>query len=59
MPSNLIYLIGFVIVIGGLAYGADLMGISAQWIAVGVVVLAGMALIGVSKKGKSKDTFET
>ena len=59
MPSNLIYLIGYVIVIGGLAYGAHLLGLSAEWIAVGAVVLAGMALMGVSKKGRSRDPFET
>ena len=59
MPSNLIYLIGYVLVIVGLAYGASLMGIAAHWIVVGVIVMAGLGLIGVAKRGRSKDTFET
>ena len=59
MPSNLIYLIGYIVVIAGLAYGAVLMGIPAQWIGVGVIVMAGLGLVGVAKRGRSKDTFET
>ena len=33
--SFAIYIIGFVILIGGLAYGASLAGLSTQWIVVG------------------------
>ena len=49
--SNLaIFIIGFLIVIGGLAYGANLAGMSPQWIGVGVAVLAGIAVVmGVTK----------
>jgi len=50
MSSFVLYLIGMLIVIGGLAYGASLAGLSTQWIAVGVVVLLGIGIVtGVSK----------
>lgn len=49
--SNLaIFIIGFVILIGGLAYGASMAGMSPQWIAVGVAVLVGVGVVmGVTK----------
>jgi hypothetical protein len=49
--SNLtIFIIGFVILIAGLAYGASMAGMSPQWIAVGVAVLAGIGIVmGVTK----------
>ena len=49
--SNLtIFIIGFVILIAGLAYGASMAGMSPQWIAVGVAVLAGIGVVmGVTK----------
>jgi hypothetical protein len=50
MSNLVIFIIGFAIVIAGLAYGASLAGVSAQWIAVGVAVLAGIGLVmGVTK----------
>jgi hypothetical protein len=50
MSNLVIFIIGFAIVIAGLAYGASMAGVSAQWIAVGVAVLAGIGLVmGVTK----------
>lgn len=50
MSSFALYLIGMLVIIGGLAYGASLAGLSTQWIAVGVVVLLGIGIVaGVSK----------
>lgn len=50
MSSLSIFIIGFLIVIAGLAYGASMAGMSPQWIAVGVAVLAGIGIVmGVSK----------
>lgn len=44
-----IYMVGFLILIIGLALGASLLHISAQWIGVGVVVLVGLGiLLGVT-----------
>lgn len=50
MSNFAIYLIGFVVLIGGLAYGANLLGVPQIWIGVGSVVLLGLALMtGVSR----------
>jgi hypothetical protein len=44
-----IYMIGFLIMIIGLAMGAYMMHIQAQWIGIGVVVLIGLGiLLGVT-----------
>lgn len=45
-----LYMVGFLVLILGLAYGAHLADVPAQWIAVGVVVLLGLGILkGVSK----------
>jgi hypothetical protein len=44
-----IYMVGFIILIIGLAMGAAMLHISAQWIGIGVVVLIGLGiLLGVT-----------
>jgi hypothetical protein len=50
MSSFGIYIIGFVILILGLALGAHLLGLSTTWIGIGVIVLIGIGVLsGVSK----------
>ena len=50
VSSLTIFIVGFIIVIAGLAYGANLAGLPPQWIAVCAVVLAGIGIVmGVSK----------
>ena len=55
MSSFVLYLIGMLIVIGGLAYGASLAGLPTQWIAVGVVVLLGIGIVTGVSKTRRKD----
>lgn len=44
-----IYIVGFIVLTSGLAVGAHLMHIPAQWIGVGVLVMAGLGiLLGVT-----------
>ncbi len=43
--SFAIYLIGFLILIGGLAWGAFTLGIAPVFIGIGVVILIGLGLI--------------
>jgi hypothetical protein len=44
-----IYIVGFIILIIGLAIGANMMHIDARWIGVGVVVMIGLGiLLGVT-----------
>ena len=54
--SNLaIFIVGFVILIAGLAYGASMAGMSPQWIGVGVVILTGIGVIMGVTKTRTKD----
>jgi hypothetical protein len=45
-----IYLIGFIILIIGLALGAHLAGAPTTWIAVGVICLLGIGILSAVKK---------
>ena len=55
MSSLAIFIIGFVILIAGLAYGANLAGVPTQWIAVGAVVLAGIGIVMGVTRTRTKD----
>ncbi len=48
------YLIGFIVLILGLAIGAHLLGVPTLWIAVGVIVLVGIGIISATNR-KSQD----
>jgi hypothetical protein len=50
-----LYVVGFLIVIGGLIYGASLMHMPTQWIAVGAVVLLGFGILTGVKNTRQKD----
>jgi tellurite resistance protein TehA-like permease len=45
-----IYLVGFIILIIGLALGAHLAGMPTMWIAVGVICLLGIGILSAVKK---------
>jgi len=45
-----LYLIGFIILIIGLALGARLAGMPTTWIAVGVICLLGIGILSAVKK---------
>lgn len=51
-----LYIAGFVIVIGGLIYGAVLLHVLPQWIIVGSVVLLGIAVLTGVKATRQKDS---
>jgi hypothetical protein len=50
-----IYLIGFIVLIGGLIWAAVLMHMPGQWIAVGTVVLLGLGILKGVQSTRSKD----
>lgn len=58
MSSFAIYLIGIIIVIGGLAYIAVLAHVPNQWIVGGVVVVLGLGILGAVTKTRRKDPPE-
>ena len=47
--SSALYLVGYAVIIIGLALGASYLGISTRWIVVGVLVLVGMGLTGLAR----------
>ena len=53
--SFAIYAAGYVLVIGGLIYGAHLMHVAPHWIAVGAIVLLGLGVLTGVKATRQKD----
>jgi hypothetical protein len=50
-----IYIAGFLTLIGGLIYGAVLLHVATHWIAVGAIVLLGLAILKGVKATRGKD----
>ena len=50
-----LYVVGYLILIGGLIYGATLMHMPPQWIAVCAVVLVGLGVVTGVKNTRQKD----
>ena len=55
MSSFSTYLIGFIVLIIGLAVGAFLVGVPTTWIAVGVIVLIGIGILTGTSRTKTND----
>jgi hypothetical protein len=51
-----LYLGGFLIIIGGLIYGATILHVAPHWIAVGTIVLVGLAIVKGVQATRGKDT---
>jgi hypothetical protein len=51
-----IYIIGFVIVVVGLIYGAALLHVPTHWIIVGGIVLTGIGILTGVKATRQKDS---
>jgi hypothetical protein len=56
--SFALYLIGYLILIAGLAYGAHLMHVPQHWIIVGVVVLLGLGIATGAVRTRQRDPAE-
>ena len=50
-----IYIVGYIILIVGLAMGAHLLHMPQKWIVVGVICLVGLAIIHGVKATRQKD----
>ncbi len=50
-----LYLLGFIIMIGGLIYGAILLHIPQHWIVVFTIVLVGLAILKGVQATRQKD----
>jgi hypothetical protein len=51
-----LYIVGYLIVIGGLTYGATLLHVPARWIVVGAIVMVGLAILTGVKNTRQKDS---
>ena len=55
MTNMIVYLLGTLLVVGGLGYGATRLGVSTTWIVVGSLVIIGLGLMGGITKTRQKD----
>jgi hypothetical protein len=55
MSSFATYLIGFLILIGGLGFAAYLLNVPTMWIGVGVIVLLGIGVLSATNRTKMRD----
>lgn len=55
MSSFSTYIIGFIILIVGLALAAYLLNVPGMWIAVGVIVLIGIGVLMATSRTKPRD----
>jgi hypothetical protein len=55
MTNFIVYLVGTLFVVAGLAYAATRLGISSVWILAGALVIIGFGLMGGIVKTRQKD----
>jgi NADH:ubiquinone oxidoreductase subunit 6 (subunit J) len=55
MTNFFVYLIGTLLVVAGLAYGASRLGISQVWIVAGALVILGIGVMGGIVKTRQKE----
>ena len=56
MTNMLVYLVGTLFVVSGLAYGANRLGINQAWIIAGALVIVGLGLMAGIVKTRQKDS---
>jgi len=56
--SYSLYLLGYLVVIAGLCYGAVLMRVPTHWIIAGALVLLGLAILSGVKATRQKDPVD-
>jgi hypothetical protein len=55
MSSFSTYLIGFIVLIIGLAIAAILLGVSTTWVTVGAIIAIGIGIVTATTRTKPKD----
>jgi hypothetical protein len=53
--SFTIYLIGFVVVIAGVAWGMSTAGVSTTWVMITSIILLGIGIVTAATRTRSKD----
>ena len=55
MSSFSTYLIGFIVLIIGLAIAAIMVGVPQVWVIIGAIILIGIAIVTATTRTKTKD----
>jgi hypothetical protein len=55
MTNFFVYMIGVILLVGALAYGASLLGLSSTWIAVIAMAALGLGVMGAIVKTRQKE----
>ena len=55
MTNFIVYMIGVILLVGALGYGASLLGLSSTWVAIIVVAALGLGLMGAIVKTRQKE----
>jgi len=55
MTNFFVYMIGVVLVVGALAYGASLLGLSSSWVGIVALVGIGLGVMGAIVKTRQKE----
>jgi hypothetical protein len=55
MTNFFVYMIGVILVVGAVAYGASLLGLGSTWVAVIAVAALGMGVMGAIVKTRQKE----
>jgi hypothetical protein len=55
MTNFVVYIVGTLFVVAGLAYAASRMGVSSTWILAGALIIIGFGLMGGIVKTRQKD----
>lgn len=53
--ATALYIIGFIVVIAGLAWAATLLGVPEIWIIIGVVIVSGVAIMSVARSFRGSE----
>lgn len=56
MTNFTVYMLGVIVVVCALAYGAYLIGVSPQWIGVGIAALVGLGIMGAIVKTRRPES---
>jgi hypothetical protein len=55
MSNFAIYMIGVILVVAALSYGAHLLGVSSTWILIGALLIVGLGVMGGVSKTRRRD----
>ena len=55
MSAFMLYIVGFIILLGGLIYGAYLIHIPQTWIIVGTLIIVGLGVMSAVSQTKRRD----